>query len=234
MRTFHPAHLAKVAVALLITTAGSTYMQLLLMSSTNPETAARASEDLMAALRPRVATLVAEWCVTQDVQPIVQAPLVDAAMRYIRDAVWQCRSRSPQDFTTWVARRVTEWLDSDCESRRDNVGIEHGPCVPRRPAEGGSLLGAAPRAERAAVLYATMQRLTPAERRILELRQRPRATWETVARALGVSVRTATTRHAEALDRAQMVVLDVLAERLDDTLDASVALRDDGEMHDAA
>jgi|GEM_PF-2867868 len=209
-------------------------MMFMLMSSTNPETTARACEDLMAALRPRVATLVADWCLTQDVQPIVQSPLVDAAMGYVRDAVWQCRSRSPQDFSTWVARRVTEWLDSDGESRRDTVGTGHGPCDPRRPAERGSLLGAALRAERAAVLYATMQRLTPAERRVLALRQQPRATWETVARALGVSVSTATTRHAEALDRAQMLVLDVLAERLGDTSDDSFGVRDDGEMHDAA
>ena len=69
---------------------------------------------------------------------------------------------------------------------------------------------------------------------MIELRQQPRATWETVARALRVSVTTAKARHADALNRAQLAALDVLADRLDATPDEVYGLRDDSEIHEAA
>jgi len=234
MQQNHPTHLAKAAVSLLTSTAGISFMLFLLMSSTNAVTAQRALEDLMTALRPRVTTLVAAWCAGQTVQPLHQTSVVDEVLAYLRDAITQCRSRSPLDFSTWVERRVMEWLDSDGETPRAKVARARGQGFTQSPAVDGPLLSTAPKTERAAVIYATMLRLTVAERRVLDLRQQRRATWKTVARSLGVSVSMAMSRHAKAINRAQMVALDVLAERTAEPPDQFVGAVDaDGMFHAA-
>ena len=234
MQPVHPESLAKAAVALLTTTAGAVFMQVLLMSSANSMTAARACDDVLTALRPRVALLVAEWCAAQAVQPLHPASLVEEAMAYLCDAIWQCRSRSTIDFSVWVRTRVVAWLDSEIDLNESSAKPNQHQLNAGAPPESEQFLLAAPRRERAAVIYAARQRLTPAERKVIELRQQPRATWETVARALRVSVTTAKARHADALNRAQLAALDVLADRLDATPDEVYGLRDDSEIHEAA
>ncbi len=196
----------RAAMALLTTTAGCRFMQLLLRSSTNAAIVTRATEDLAFGLRWTVSSLIERWSVAQGVRPINLALSVDESMAYLLVAMDTCRSRSPWDFGAWVTRRVTSLLEGESDD---------APRA-RRPVDQGPLLSLAPKTERAAVLMATLCLLTPEVRYVLELRQQRGSTWASVAKALSVSVTTAMARHAKALELAQMAALDVIAERLNE------------------
>jgi len=195
---------ARAAMALLTSTAGCLFMQLLLRASTNSATMTRATQDLASGLRPTVSSIIAHWYEEQGVRPINFPLIIDELLKAVLFAIGGCRSRSPQDFSVWVSRRVVSLLEGD------------GGDAPsaRRPVDRGPFLSLAPKTERAAVLLATFCRLTPEVRYVLELRQQRGSTWASVAKALSVSVTTAMARHAKALEMAQLAALDVIAERL--------------------
>ncbi len=197
----------RAALALLTTTNGVCFMLLLLSFARNAETSARATRELLVGLTPRITALVRGWLAEQGVLSLHTPLLIEAVLEYVSSMVPMCQSRSPQDFAAHVKKLVLGYLE----------GGGDAPVSRRAPErEDAPLLSPAPKAERAAVLYAILARLTPAERCVLEQRLLPRATWESVARALGTSVSTAQRRHVLATERAQVIAVDVLAETLAD------------------
>lgn len=191
----------------LVTTAGSLYMLHLLMRTANASVAMRALQEFRAGLRHRVAPLVASLVgASSVVDPRVVAETEGAATA-VEAALNACRSRSPHDFLVWIETRVRAYLDGD-------------PSTPMSPVvapriDGFDSLGliSAPRTERAAVLLAVLSRLSRQDRQALEVRMRPGSTWWQVAKALHCSEATARTRYERALERAQLLVVEVLAER---------------------
>ncbi len=196
----------RAALALLTTTNGVCFMLLLLSFAKNVETSARAQRELLVSLAPRITAGVRSWLAEQGVLGLHTPLLIEAVMEYVSTMLPMCQSRSPKDFAVHLEKLVLSYLEGEGDA----------PMSRRAPArEDAGLLSPAPKAERAAVLFAILARLTPAERFVLEQRLLPRATWESVARALGTSVSTAQRRHALATERAQLIAVDVLAETLE-------------------
>jgi hypothetical protein len=196
------------ALHLLVTTAGTLFMLLLLMRTANASVARAASTAFRVKLRLRVAELVSAFAKAHGNGRNAAARIEEIAAA-IEAALPACRSRSPRDLDQWIALRVRDAVDGDpvppaprqCETFTDN--------------EQTLGLAAAPRAERLAVLHAVLQSLTAAERAVLNARLRPRSTWGTMAAALGVSETTARQRYARVVERAQLLMVGVLAERVD-------------------
>jgi hypothetical protein len=204
----------KAAVALLTTTNGVTFMLFLLALTTNTESSSRAMRELIECLTPRVAAQVERWLAAQQVRAISVPRLVEGAVEFICSRLHTCRSRSPLDFAGYLEKAVLQFLEGD------HTDTPAPGRVPQR--DEAQLLGPAPRVERLAVLHAVLARLTPAERYVLELKLQPRATWESVARILRTSVSTAQRRHAAATERAQLIAVDVLSERLEECTEDKV------------
>ncbi len=202
----HKTGSSKAALALLTTTNGACFMLLLLTFASNPETSAKAMQKLLASITPRVSMQVQQWLAEHGTQAIDIRRLVDAVLQYVRGRLGACPSRSPLDFATYLEKLVQSCLDGGDE------GVSTRRRMPQRDEH--ELLAPAPKVERVAVLHAILARLEQADRRVLELKLRHGATWESVARALGVSVSTAQRRHASATLRAQQAAVDLLAERL--------------------
>jgi hypothetical protein len=201
-------YITAAALHLLVTTAGSLFMLLLLTRTANASVAHAAANVLRMRLRLRVAELVAVFAKGKLVARDAAARIEDISAA-IEAALPGCRSRSPRDLDQWITVRVCDAVDGDPV-----------PPAPRRcqtitDSEQALGLADAPRAERLAVLHIVLQRLTAAERAVLNARLRPRATWGTVATALGVSETTARQRYASAVERAQLLMVSVLAERVD-------------------
>ena len=203
----------KAALALLTTTNGVCFMLLLLSFARNAETSTRAKRELLASLAPRITAQVRAWLAEQGVIGLNTPLLVQAALEYVGNMLAMCHSRSPKDFAAHVEKLVLRYLEGDGDA----------PSSRRAPeVEDAALLSPAPKAERTAVLFAILARLTPAERFVLEQKLLPRATWETVARALGTSISTAQRRHAVATERAQLVAVDVLSECLEECAQSEI------------
>jgi hypothetical protein len=196
------------ALHLLVTTAGTLFMLMLLMRTANASVASAAATAFRMKLRFRVAELIAVFAKGQIVARDTAIRIEEIAAA-IEAALPACRSRSPRDLDEWIAVRVRDAIDGDPV-----------PPAPRRcetvtDSEQTLGLAAAPRAERLAVLHAVLQRLNAAEQAVLHARLRPRATWGAVATALGVSESTARQRYARVVERAQLLMVGVLAERVD-------------------
>lgn len=194
-------------LSLLVTTAGSLYMLHLLMRTANASVARRALEEFRTGLRHRVTPLVARLLgATSVIDPRVIAETEGAATA-VEAALGACRSRSPKDLSVWIETRVRAYIDGDPSTPMTPVA------APR--VDGFDTLGliSAPRAERAAVLLAVLSRLSSEDRKALEMRMRPGSTWWQVAKALRCSEATARVRYERALERAQLLVVDVLSER---------------------
>ena len=207
-KTRDTGYITSAALHLLVTTAGSLFMLLLLTRTANASVAHASANAFRMKLRLRVAELVAVLAKGKLVARDAAARIEEIAAA-IEAALPGCRSRSPRDLDQWIALRVRDAVDGDPV-----------PPAPRRcetVTDSEQMLGLAdaPRAERLAVLHIVLQRLTAAERAVLNARLRPRATWGTVATALGVSETTARQRYARAVERAQLLMVSVLAERVD-------------------
>jgi hypothetical protein len=207
-QTSDTSFITAAALHLLVTTAGTLFMLLLLMRTANASVARAASAAFRMKLRMRVAELVSVFAKAHGNGRNAAARIEEIAAA-IEAALPACRSRSPRDLDQWIAVRVRDAVDGDPV-----------PPAPRRyetvtDSEQTLGLAAAPRGERLAVLHAVLQRLTAAERAVLHARLRPRATWGTVAAALGVSESTARQRYARVVERAQLLMVGVLAERID-------------------
>ncbi|MCU0649508.1 MAG: hypothetical protein MUF00_16060 [Gemmatimonadaceae bacterium] len=201
-------YITAAALHLLVTTAGSLFMLLLLTRTANASVANAAANVLRMKLRLRVAELVAVFAKGKLVARDAAARIEEIAAA-IEAAISGCRSRSPRDLDQWIAVRVRDAVDGDPV-----------PPAPRRcqtvtDSEQTLGLADAPRAERLAVLHIVLQRLTAAERAVLNARLRPHATWRTVAVALGVSETTARQHYERAVERAQLLMVSLLAERVD-------------------
>ncbi|WP_434480832.1 sigma factor-like helix-turn-helix DNA-binding protein [Gemmatimonas sp.] len=196
------------ALHLLVTTAGTLFMLLLLVRTANASVARAATTAFRMKLRQRVAELVAAFAPGRFVVRDTAARIEEIASA-IEAALPACRSRSPRDLDQWIAIRVRDAIDGD--------PVPPAPRQREMVTDSEQTLGllAAPRGERLAVLHAVLQRLTAAERAVLNARLRPRATWGTVAAALGVSETTARQRYARVVERAQLLIVGLLAERID-------------------
>ncbi len=214
----------KAAVALLTTTNGVLYMLLLLTHAANPETSAQASRELVLGLATRVDRQVRCWLSEQGIRSVHTMRVVDAVVTYVSARLIACTSRSPQDFATFVERLVLQCLEGD------GTDAPAPRRIPQR--EEADFLKPAPKVERMAVLHAILVLLSSTDRRVMELRLRPQATWESVARAVGTSVPTAKRRHALATERAQRIALVVLSERLSELVanDAAAFAADAGTI----
>ncbi len=198
------------ALGLLVTTSGSLFMLQLLVRTANASVVRRAAVELSEGLRIRITPLVARHRSTSGLKAPSLATCVERAAEAVEKALPTCRSRSPKDFAAWIERCVRSHLDGE-----PATPVALTTLRAHADAAGADSFGlvAAPRAERTAVLQAVLRRLPAADREVLQARMRPRASWPQVAAALGVSENTARTRYAMAVERAQLLVVDVLSEQ---------------------
>lgn len=193
-------------LTVLVTSNGSLYMLLLLARRANASVASRAAAELKAGIRARVvALLVSRAVAVTDIAPDLSTT-VEGAVQVVEAALNGCRARSPRDFMAWLERIVVDYLDGDPAT----------PVALAAMVEDADIaflgLSSAPRAERAAVLEAVLQRLDPSERAVVEARMRHPRSWAQVAAAVGMCEFGAKRLHVKAVDRAQLHLIDVLSE----------------------
>lgn len=142
-------------------------------------------------------------------EPVNAEALISKATAWVVDALPRCASRSVHDFERWLDRQIADAVEGDSD---------HEPPSPTAPSAAAQVSASwalhtlpIPRAQRAALVSAVLQELTPSERAILEAMKDPRASWVDVASRFGLSMLEAKRLHRTADDRAHQIAVQFAA-----------------------
>lgn len=194
-------------VAHLASTAGTLHYQLLVSRSAHSSMAQQAHGRLCVLVTQRIrsrAMALVQLLGLDDVAAEAEVSrLLEVATPVVMLALTAYRSRSTQNFSTWLDRRIDDAL------RGEPLDGPPTAAVPLRAALALEQLSI-PQAERHAVLAIILRQLPAPERRVLEYRAESRATWTRVAEAMGMSVAGVRALHRLALERAQHLALELV------------------------
>ena len=128
--------------------------------------------------------------------------LTNAAVPVMMLSVLSCRPGGPREFVRWLDRRIEQALYGQPLDAPPSAAVPPRLALALRqlpiPIDG-----------RQAALAEILRQLTTSERRILQYRTEPNATWQNVAARMGMTVRAARALHRRAMSAAQQITLDL-------------------------
>lgn len=194
-------------MAHLVSTAGTLHYQLLVSRTAHSSMAQQAHGRLCVLvtqrIRSRAMVLVALLGLADVAADAELSRLLEVATPEVMLALTSYRPRSTQNFAAWLDHRIDNAL------RGEPLDGPPTAAVPLRAALALDQLSIQ-QGDRHAVLAAILRRLSAPERRVLEYRAEPRATWTRVAEAMGMSVAGVRALHRSALERAQHLALELV------------------------
>ena len=206
-RTTNSSSTTPGTAAHLVSTSGSMYYLLLLSRGAYSTLAQQASRRLCDLVTQRIRTqamaLVALQGIDNSEVDAEVLRLLQEATPVVLSALTAYRPRNPYLLAGWLDRRIDHAL------RSEPLDGPPSATVPLRAALALEPLPI-PQGDRHAVLAAILRMLPTPERRVLQYRAEPRASWTRVAQSMGMTLAAVRALHRLALERAQRLAFELM------------------------